>query len=92
MSYKLEEMAALLSEPPAAAGQDWNYNTTLPAVITTIIGIVLSTRFLTGLQSGYIKSGIDSGSAAPWLPYWIPVVGHLFSFLLDPIAFLNGAK
>jgi hypothetical protein len=26
------------------------------------------------------------------LPYWIPLVGHLFSFLLDPVSFLRGAK
>jgi hypothetical protein len=91
-AYKLADMASLLSEPLKAAGQDWNYSSSLPTVLTTVIGILLSTRFLTGLQSGYVKSATDSGSAAPWLPYWIPLIGHLFSFLWDPISFLRGAK
>jgi cytochrome P450 len=65
----------------------------LPAIVfvfSTLLLIVAATRLLSGHPSEYVKS---KDAQTVWmLPYWMPVVGHGFSFLYDPFSLMSKAR
>lgn len=65
----------------------------LPILISIVLApflVIIATRLLSGHPSEKID-GKDAKSV--WmLPYWVPVVGHGFQFLVDPIKLMRNLR
>jgi hypothetical protein len=68
--------------------KDISIATTLPVVFITIIAVLLTTRFLTRVQS----EALAQGRRPLRIPYWIPFLGNLPGYLLSPISCLEHGK
>jgi hypothetical protein len=79
MSATLESLMSQLH----SLADGWS-PTTLGAIIVSFIVALLSTRLYTGLTA----SSTD-GNRPPRIPYFIPLIGSLGSYFVDPIGFLE---
>jgi hypothetical protein len=67
--------------------RDVSFTTTIPIVIVTIITVLL-TRYITGFD----LTNSNLKGAPPRIPYWIPILANLPSYLLGPTSFLEHCK
>ncbi|KAH8598027.1 cytochrome P450 [Bisporella sp. PMI_857] len=78
----------------------WVFETVLSAPVTVSITFALLpllifciTRLLSGHDSEIVGDGDDSFRRSVWLlPYWIPIIGHGFKFLSDPMQLMDKAR
>ena len=69
--------------------QDWNTKSLF--VVSALVILAITTRFLTGLSSPS-KLGQDGLKSVPLVPYWLPIIGHIPQFSLAPESLLNRAR
>lgn len=84
-SGTLSSVSARISSDPTLS---------ITAVFVTLFLIGSTTRLLTGnLSHASSKTKSANGiTPIPMLPYWTPVFGHVFSFLLNFNGLLRGAR
>ena len=64
-------------------------NKLLPIAITFICILVI-TRLISGAIGG--SKTTPNGSTPPMTPYWLPIIGHIFSFAFNSDSFMKWAR
>ncbi|KAJ9642907.1 hypothetical protein H2199_004428 [Coniosporium tulheliwenetii] len=64
----------------------------VPAFLATVLFTILLTRFLSGLSANAAAPDGDAARKVRRVPYYFPVLGHIFEFFFGTEAFLNGLR
>lgn len=64
----------------------------VPAFLATVLVVILLTRFLSSASGSTAASDGSVARKAHRLPYYFPVLGHIFEFFFSTEAFLNGLR
>lgn len=60
--------------------------------LTTASIIVITTRIWTGRGFSSIEIWSEGQKSVPVVPYWLPFIGSLFAFIVDPDEFLRKSR
>ncbi|KAI9841921.1 MAG: hypothetical protein M1837_000307 [Sclerophora amabilis] len=61
-------------------------------IVVTLLLISFTTRFYTSTYPGVKTSGSDGAKRVKMLPYWFPIIGHIFPLAFDPNKYMLGLK
>ncbi|KAF2457317.1 cytochrome P450 [Lineolata rhizophorae] len=78
--------------PIVDSAGSWFSSSPTMAVALTCLLIAVTTRYLSGRAANATKIQADGSVSPPTLPYWIPGIGHLFSFLFNNESLLQSYR